>query len=56
MIEARKKQYRNNGVSYYRVGVLITDGSRRESDAVVEQAAQRIKDEGKQEARCLLCR
>ena len=47
MIEARKKQYRNNGVAYYRPWVfLITDGEPQgESDKVVEQATQRIKEE-----------
>lgn len=47
MIEARKGQYRNNGVNYYRPWVfLITDGEPQgEPDSIVEQAAQRIRDD-----------
>lgn len=46
MIEARKAQYRANGILYYRPWVfMITDGEPQgEADDVVNLAAQRIKD------------
>lgn len=47
MIQARKEQYRTNGIAYYRPWIfMITDGEPQgELDDIVEQAAQRIKDD-----------
>ncbi|HLO50376.1 MAG TPA: VWA domain-containing protein [Kamptonema sp.] len=47
MIAARKSDYRNNGITYYRPWVfMITDGEPQgESEQLVEQAAQRIREE-----------
>jgi uncharacterized protein YegL len=47
MVAARKAQYRENGVAYYRPWVfMITDGEPQgESKEAIEEAAQRIRDE-----------
>ncbi|NES69074.1 VWA domain-containing protein [Okeania sp. SIO2B3] len=47
MIAARKLEYRNNGITYYRPWIfLITDGEPQgESEKVVKEAAERIRQE-----------
>ncbi|MDY7006434.1 MAG: VWA domain-containing protein [Cyanobacteriota bacterium] len=47
MIAARKLEYRNNGITYYRPWIfLITDGEPQgESEKVVKEAADRIREE-----------
>lgn len=47
MIAARKLEYRNNGITYYRPWIfLITDGEPQgESEKVVKEAADRIRQE-----------
>ncbi|NEP85556.1 MAG: VWA domain-containing protein [Okeania sp. SIO2C2] len=47
MIAARKLEYRNNGITYYRPWIfLITDGEPQgESEKVVKEATERIREE-----------
>ncbi len=47
MIAARKSEYRNNGITYYRPWVfMITDGEPQgEAEDVIQIAGQRIKEE-----------
>jgi uncharacterized protein YegL len=47
LLQERKRQYKNNGISYYRPWVfLITDGAPYgEEDYLLVQVAQRVKEE-----------
>lgn len=50
LINARKRQYRTNGVAYYRPWVfMITDGEPKgDSDEIMTQAAARIREDEEQ--------
>ncbi len=47
MLQPRKREYKDNGITYYRPWVfLITDGAPYGEDAyLLTQAAQRVKEE-----------
>jgi uncharacterized protein YegL len=47
ILQARKAQYRANGVVYYRPWIfLITDGAPQgEAESIIEEAAKRLRDD-----------